>query len=138
MKEKPQILILTHGGWGMSMMKGIQMILGAVDFVSEVPLLPETTFSEYYEKVEKIVASLPKNSIIMTDVFGGTTTNVGAKLGRDYNIKVYSGLNAAMLLDACSQIECSGEVDTDNVFAAGKNAVRDVVTEILSSMNKES
>ena len=47
MDNKPQILLLTHGGWGMSLVKGVRMILGAVDFVSEVPLLPEMTLPEY-------------------------------------------------------------------------------------------
>lgn len=91
MDNKPQILLLTHGGWGMSLVKGVRMILGAVDFVSEVPLLPEMTLPEYLEKVKAEVEKLPEGSIILTDVFGGTTTNVAAKLGRDFHIKVYSG-----------------------------------------------
>ena len=52
MDNKPQILLLTHGGWGMSLVKGVRMILGAVDFVSEVPLLPEMTLPEYLGKVK--------------------------------------------------------------------------------------
>ena len=100
--DKPQILLLTHGGWGMSLVKGVRMILGAVDFVDEVPLLPEMTLPEYLGKVKAQVEKLPEGSLILTDVFGGTTTNVGAKLGKDFNIKVYSGLNAPMLLEACS------------------------------------
>ena len=91
MDNKPQILLLTHGGWGMSLVKGVRMILGAVDFVSEVPLLPERTLPEYLGKVKAEVEKLPEGSIILTDVFGGTTTNVAAKLGRDFHIKVYSG-----------------------------------------------
>ena len=36
METKPQILLLTHGGWGMSLVQGVRMILGSVDFVKEV------------------------------------------------------------------------------------------------------
>ncbi|MDD3404062.1 MAG: PTS sugar transporter subunit IIA [Hespellia sp.] len=138
MDTRPQILLLTHGGWGMSLLKGVQMILGTADFVSEIALLPEMTFSEYYQKVEEKVKTLSKDSVIMTDVFGGTTTNVAAKLGRDFHFKVYSGLNAAMLLEACSQIEFSGDVEPECILEAGKSAVKDVVEEVLNSMNKEN
>ena len=137
MDNKPQILLLTHGGWGMSLVKGVRMILGAVDFVSEVPLLPEMTLPEYLGKVKAEVEKLPEGSIILTDVFGGTTTNVGTKLGRDFHIKVYSGLNAPMLLEACSQITFTGTVNCDAVLQSGKDAVKDVIEEVEQSLKKE-
>ena len=87
MEKKPQILLLTHGGWGMSLVQGVKMILGSVDFVKETALLPEMTLPEYMELVKAEVEKLPEGSIILTDVFGGTTTNVAAKLGRDFNLK---------------------------------------------------
>lgn len=137
MEKHPQILLLTHGGWGMSLLKGIRMILGSVDFVSEVPLTPELTLPEYLGKVKEKVEQLPEGSLILTDVFGGTTTNVGAKLGRDYHIKVYSGLNAPMLLEACSEITFAGQLDMDAVLEAGQSSVKDVVAEILKAMEEK-
>lgn len=133
--DKPQILLLTHGGWGMSLVKGVRMILGAVDFVDEVPLLPEMTLPEYLGKVKAQVEKLPEGSLILTDVFGGTTTNVGAKLGKDFNIKVYSGLNAPMLLEACSQITFTGTLNPDTILASGQEAVKDVVAEVMNAMS---
>lgn len=121
----------------MSLVKGVRMILGSVDFVSEVALLPEMTLPEYMGKVKVEVEKLPEGSLILTDVFGGTTTNVGAKLGRDYNMKVYSGLNAPMLLEACSQITFTGSLDMTTVLASGQDAVKDVVEEVMKAMKKE-
>lgn len=137
MEKKPQILLLTHGGWGMSLMNGVRMILGAVDFVEEIPLMPEMTLPEYLAKVKEKVETLPEGSLILTDVFGGTTTNVGAKLGRDFNIKVYSGLNAPMLLEACSQITFTEQLDMEAVLETGKSSVKDVVAEILKAMEEK-
>ena len=37
-ESNAEILLLTHGGWGMSLVKGIEMLLGKVDFVHEIPL----------------------------------------------------------------------------------------------------
>ena len=137
MDNKPQILLLTHGGWGMSLVKGVRMILGAVDFVSEVPLLPEMTLPEYLGKVKAEVEKLPEGSIILTDVFGGTTTNVGAKLGRDFHIKVYSGLNAPMLLEACSQITFTGTEEEYEAVKAKLNAKVKVVIQKPKSSSKK-
>lgn len=136
MDKKPQILLLTHGGWGMSLVTGVRMILGSVDFVSEVPLLPEMTLPEYLGKVKTEVEKLPEGSLILTDIFGGTTTNVGAKLGKDFNIKVYSGLNAPMLLEACSQITFTGALNMETVLTSGQEAVKDVIEEVVKAMNK--
>ena len=137
-EKKPQILLLTHGGWGMSLVQGVKMILGSVDFVKETALLPEMTLPEYMELVKAEVEKLPEGSIILTDVFGGTTTNVAAKLGRDFNLKVYSGLNEPMLLAACSDISFTGSLNPEDVLEAGQTSVKDVVEEVLSAMRKEN
>ena len=138
MEKKPQILLLTHVGWGMSLVQGVKMILGSVDFVKETALLPEMTLPEYMELVKAEVEKLPEGSIILTDVFGGTTTNVAAKLGRDFNLKVYSGLNEPMLLAACSDISFTGSLNPEDVLEAGQTSVKDVVEEVLSAMRKEN
>lgn len=135
--EKPQILLLTHGGWGMGLVESLKMIMGTVDFVHEIPLTPELTFGEYYERVEAFAAGLPEKSLILTDVFGGTTTNVGAKIGRDRNLKVISGLNAPLMIEACTQIMFTGVCDCDQVLKQGQASVMDVVAEIMRSLEKK-
>lgn len=135
--EKPQILLLTHGGWGMALVESLKMIMGEVDFVHEIPLTPEMTFSEYYAQVEAFAAKLPEKSLIMTDVFGGTTTNVGAKIGRDRQLKVISGLNAPLMIEACTQILYSGDCSFEAVLRQGQASVMDVVAEIERSLKKK-
>lgn len=135
--DKPQILLLTHGGWGMALVESLKMIMGSVDFVHEIPLTPEVTFSEYYAKVDEFAAKMPEKSLILTDVFGGTTTNVGAKIGRDRNLKVISGLNAPLMIEACTQIMFSGDYHFDVVLKQGQASIIDVVSEIVKSLEKK-
>lgn len=73
----------------------------------------------------------------MTDVFGGTTTNVGAKLGRDLGIKVISGLNAPLMIEACTQIMYTDDCNFDVVLQSGQNSIMDVVAEIMKSLEKK-
>lgn len=135
--ERPKILLLTHGGWGMSLMQGVKMILGDVKFVSEIALTPEMTLDEYYSEVEAYVALMPKGSLILTDMFGGTTTNVAAKLGKQYSLNVLSGLNAPLLIEACSQIEFFGTLDFNIVYRTGRDSVMNVVEEIMKSLKRK-
>lgn len=135
--EKPQILILTHGGWGMALVESLKMIMGTVDFVHEIALTPEVTFLEYYGLVDDFAAGLPEKSLILTDVFGGTTTNVGAKIGRERNLKVISGLNAPIMIEACTQIMFSGDCNFDVVLRQGQASVMDVVAEVMKSLEKK-
>lgn len=135
--EQPQILLLTHGGWGTALVESLKMIIGAVTFAYEIPLMPEMTFEEYYGKVNAYAETMPAHSLILTDVFGGTTTNVGAKIGREKGIKVFSGLNAPLLIEACTQIMFTGDCDSTIVLQQGQASVRDVVADILKSLEKK-
>lgn len=134
---KPQVLLLTHGGWGMSLVEGVKMIIGAVDFVQEIPLMPKMTLQEYKKTVEKTVEKIPENSLILTDVFGGTTSNVAAQIGKDRKVKVISGLNMPLLLEACSQISCSETLDFKSILSAGRESIVDVVEKVLNSMKRK-
>lgn len=130
-----RILLLTHGGWGMDLMKGIRMILGPVDFVEEFPLYPQDTLQDYLARVEKGVKELPNNSLLLADLFGGTTANVGTLLARKYGQKLFTGLNASMLLEACSQIMNCSEINYDSVLEAGQGAVIDTLEELKNRKN---
>ncbi len=134
--ENSRILLLTHGGWGMSLVNGVRMILGTVDFVHEIPLLPEATLPEYMAEVKAYAETMAENSLIFTDIFGGTTTNVAAKVGRDLNLKVISGLNCPLLLEACSQILFTGTLDYGALLSAGQTSIMDVVYKIQKSIEE--
>ncbi|MBP1042857.1 PTS sugar transporter subunit IIA [Vagococcus sp. BWB3-3] len=96
------ILILTHGGWGEHLLASIKMIVGAVEEVYEVPLAPEDNLNDYIERVDQRIKALTWSDqlLILTDIKGGTTSNVALRLSREYQILAISGLNTALLLEA--------------------------------------
>jgi mannose/fructose-specific phosphotransferase system component IIA len=100
--EKEPIIILTHGGWGEGLLKSIKMIVGEIENIHEVVLHPEDNLQEYIERVENQLKEITwtEKLLVLTDIKGGTTSNVALRLSRDYDILALSGLNSAMLLDA--------------------------------------
>lgn len=137
-EDKREILLLTHGGWGMSLLKGIEMLLGKVEFVHEIPLEPAYTLPEYMQLVREHAETMASGSLILTDLIGGTTSNVAAVIGNQTGIKVFCGLNAPMLLEACVELQNDGVLDFYAILAAGKGACMDVVAAVRSTMAQNS
>ncbi|MGG7983280.1 PTS fructose transporter subunit IIA [Klebsiella aerogenes] len=129
--QLPQILLLTHGGWGTQLCDSLRMVTGEIAGVSEIALMPVDTLGEFYQRVEAAVQAMPAGSLILTDFLGGTTSNVAARLSADYPIAVVCGLNASLLLEALDLREqgpLTGCVDA--LVEAGRSSCRDVVAHV--------
>ena len=131
MEKKLEILLLTHGDWGKYIIEAGKMIVGNVDRVSQISLNPADTFEEFYEKVEKKVSEMKEGSLIITDIFGGTTTNVAAKLSLSYNINIISGLNAPLLFEALLNIDSINEEKVlDGIVEEGRDSCKNILKEL--------
>lgn len=97
---KHEILLLTHGGWGSTLVEKLAMIIGTVKGVSEVALTPVDSSEDFLQKVENKLKEMPIHSLIITDIAGGTTSNVALRLSQKYKIQILSGLNSMMLIEA--------------------------------------
>lgn len=140
MEEK--IILLTHGGWGNALKNSVEMILGKVDFVSEVALTPQMLMSEFKQAVEDVIQEEINKAwekqaelhiTLLTDIFGGTPTNVAAiiaKEGKGCQISVIAGLNCPLLIEACTQILYSQELDLDKVLKNSQSSIFDVMKRI--------
>ena len=133
MGKELEILLLTHGDWGKYIIDAGKMIVGNVDRVSQISLNPADTFEEFYEKVENKVSGMKEGSLIITDIFGGTTTNVAAKLSLSYKINIISGLNAPLLFEALLNID---SIDEDSVLDSIVEEGRDSCKNILKELRK--
>ena len=107
---KQPILILTHNGWGLELLKSVQMIVGEISNVHEVALNAEDSLPEYLERVKTQIEQLEwqENLLILTNIKGGTPSNVALRLSKDYKVVAISGLCASMLLEAVMKQETGG------------------------------
>lgn len=133
MSLTPEILLLTHGGWGQQLRESVRMVVGEVEGVSDIALMPVDTLDEFYHKVKQQVAVMSAGSVILTDFIGGTTSNVAARLSVDHPVNVISGLNATLLLAAIDLRE-QGTLATsvDELVELGQKSCIDVVKHIKS------
>ena len=131
MGKELEILLLTHGDWGKYIIDAGKMIVGNVDRVSQISLNPADTFEEFYEKVENKVSEMKEGSLVITDIFGGTTTNVAAKLSLSYKINIISGLNAPLLFEALLNIDSINEDSIlDSIVEEGRDSCKNILKEL--------
>ena len=141
MEEK--IILLTHGDWGKTLKSSVEMILGKADFVSAVALTPEMLLAEFRQAVEAAILAEVKKAqekhvllhiTLMTDVFGGTPTNVAAVIAKEREdcawVSEITGLNCPLLIEACTQISFGGELDIKKVLASCQSSIFDVMEKI--------
>jgi len=98
----PGLVILTHGKFGEELIRSAEMIIGKMENVVAVPLMPGQDPPDYEEKVSKVLARMSRGTLVMVDLFGGTPSNVAAILSQKFPIAAVSGVNLPMLIEAAS------------------------------------
>lgn len=134
------IIIVAHGKYGGAILKTAEEIIGPLeDCVSisvDVAHDVEESVRRLNDATERL--NVGEGVIVLTDMFGGTPTNLALSLPKKYKVEVVTGVNLPMLLKVC---ENRRDTDLQTLAAmageAGKNGI--VVTgQMLRNRNKTS
>ncbi|MCB1045246.1 MAG: PTS sugar transporter subunit IIA [Acidobacteria bacterium] len=95
-------LIVSHGNVAKAMIEATQHIIGRSDFVDFYCVGWEETIQEAESKVNQKIAELDMGDgvLLLTDMFGGTPTNVALSYSGDSKIEVITGVNLPMIMKA--------------------------------------
>ncbi|CAK7029995.1 PTS sugar transporter subunit IIA [Fusobacterium varium] len=129
-----KILILTHGEWGRYLIESAKMIVGDISRIDFLPLYPQETLEEFTEKVERKVEEMKNDVIFLTDISGGTTSNVAMRIAYRNGQKVISGLSAPLLFETINILdEIDNEGVVDEVLEEARDNCKDVLKELLKT-----
>lgn len=97
------LIVATHSKLAGELIKTAELIVGPMDGVYALEIEPEADTSELMKLFEEKVNIANKGAgvIIMTDIFGGTPTNIALSLS-NHDVDVVSGVNLPMLIKAYS------------------------------------
>jgi PTS system mannose-specific IIA component len=101
-------LILTHGGLARELLAAAQIISGRLSGFEALSLDWNDTFEEAKAKVRAAVDRLEDGEgvLILTDMYGGTPSNVAVTFLQPGKVEVLTGVNLPMVLRlACQQTE---------------------------------
>lgn len=121
-----ELILISHGKLAEEATKGIELIMGPQDNIQAVCMLPEDGVSDFQKKFEDATADFSVDDIVVfADLMGGTPANTVSRLIKaGLNIKLYAGLNMAMIME---WLNCQMVDDrVPDYVKAGKDGVVDV------------
>ena len=125
------IIVVAHADYGSAMLRTAEFILGTLSDCTSISV-------DIAQEVPETVRRLDDAAgvIILTDMFGGTPTNLALSLLGSHHVEVVTGVNLPMLLKVFTCREkplaelarLAGEAGTKGIVVAGS---------MLRSRNKE-
>ncbi|OGL43337.1 MAG: hypothetical protein A2042_02310 [Candidatus Schekmanbacteria bacterium GWA2_38_11] len=93
-------IIVTHGSLGEEIIKSAEMIIGQQEKIKSVAIRPEDSEATIRENITKALNEVDegKGVLILTDMFGGTPSNLSLCFFEENRIEVVTGINLPMLI----------------------------------------
>lgn len=103
------VVVVTHGRLGAELIKTAEFILGRIENVLAVSIDDQRSPDALRAEIEQAVKTVDKGNgvLILTDMFGGTPSNLSLSLLSNGRIEVLSGVNLPMLIKL---IQCRSQM----------------------------
>jgi PTS system mannose-specific IIA component len=128
------LVIVTHGGLAQEFLAALEHVHGPQEQVVAISIGPnddmETRRSEILEAVNGVDTG--NGAILLTDMFGGTPSNLAISVMEQAKVEVIAGVNLPMLIKLVSiRGECELEEAISQAQEAGRKYIS-VASKILS------
>jgi PTS system mannose-specific IIA component len=94
------VLVTTHGNLGIEMIRAAELIQGKIKSVLHVPIDQSQSVEELKKEISTAIKKLDDGQgvLILTDLFGGTPSNISLSFLKEGKVEVITGVNLPMLL----------------------------------------
>ncbi len=110
--RKKFVFIITHGNFGIELLKSVEMIMGEQKDATALGLKLGDSVDNLRSKAEDIITEnqmANKDIIILVDILGGSPSNIALYMLKKYiNINLITGVNMLMLIEIFQSREVKG------------------------------
>ena len=94
------ILIVSHGRFAEALISSVQVLMGGLKRIRGVSIWPKENSKEVKERIQKEMTAVDDGDgvLILTDILGGTPTNLTLPLLEEDKVEVVTGVNVPMLV----------------------------------------
>ena len=121
------LILVTHGSLADQFVEAMEHVVGHQEAVETVCIGPqddvEQRRTEIAEKIARVDSG--EGAIVLTDLFGGTPSNLAISLLDAGHVEVIAGINLPMLIRLAGARKTMNVVDA---VAAGREAGRNYIT----------
>jgi PTS system mannose-specific IIA component len=98
------LVLVTHGRLAVEFRAALEHVVGAQKQIETVSIGPEDDVEQRREDILKAVKAVDQGSgvIILTDMFGGTPSNLAISVMDEGKVEVIAGANLPMLIKLAS------------------------------------
>ena len=129
-----KMILVTHGQLAQEMLQTAALIIGkpAHEGLATFAVTTASSVEKEAAKLKALLETCPDGAVILTDIFGGSATNISLTASKDLpNCHVITGLNLSMLLTALnSRKKLNAKELAEKIESDGKRAVINA-TELL-------
>ena len=107
-KEEPKRIagvIVTHGHLAGELLAAAEMIVGPISFITAVSIGWHDDVDAARDEVQRAITRVSQGAgvLLLTDMFGGTPTNIASMFLDDISIEVVTGVNLPMVIKLAGQ-----------------------------------
>ncbi|MDQ4120027.1 MAG: PTS sugar transporter subunit IIA [Acidobacteriota bacterium] len=105
MKSRVGGVILSHGQMANELLAAAEMILGEIEGITAVSIGWHDDVETARTELERAISSVDqgKGILLLTDLFGGSTTNIAAMFHIEGRIEILTGVNLPMVIRLVQQ-----------------------------------
>ncbi len=121
------LILVTHGKLAEEFVAAMTHVVGKQEAVKTVCIGPEDDMESRRTEIERAVKVVDSGAgaIILTDLFGGTPSNLAISLMRKGSVEVIAGINLPMLIRLAKARHC---MTLDKAVVAARDAGRNYIT----------
>ena len=103
-KDKIGVVLVTHGNLATELVKVMEHVVGPQTQITTITIGPDDDMEKRRKDILSSVQLVDKGLgvIILTDMFGGTPSNLAISIMEQANIDIIAGVNLPMLIKLAS------------------------------------
>jgi mannose PTS system EIIA component len=128
------MVLVTHGNLAEEFVGALQHVVGSQEHVATVCIGPDDNMEQRRKEILKRIAQVNqgKGVILLTDMFGGTPSNLAISVIDKTNVEVIAGINLPMLIKLVTVRKSSSLTDTVNSAQEAGRKYINIASQLLS------
>lgn len=93
-------VVVSHGALATELVRAAEIIVGKIDGIVAVDISPDMSVEAIHDAVEGAVRTVDAGDgvLLLTDMFGGTPSNIGLSFLGTHKVEVLTGVNLPMMV----------------------------------------
>src|SRR6266496_6757663 len=111
------LVLVAHAGLAREFLAATEMIVGKLPLAETVGISSDDSVETIRKNVTEAITKVSSDGvIIMTDMFGGTPSNMSLSFLKENEVEVLTGVNLPMLLKFAADREKAGVADLARIL----------------------